>query len=470
MLIHSVRKTIEHYAMLAPGDRVGVAVSGGADSVALLHILSLLADEYDLALVILHLNHGVRGEESDGDEFFVRELGESMGIPTDSEKISVPALREEQGGSLEDICREERYSFFERMSRKHGLNKIALGHTLNDQTETVVMRFLRGSGLEGLKGFLPVRDGIYIRPFVAVTREQILSFLKERNINFVTDSSNRDNAYLRNRIRNTLVPELKASYNANLEENIGRSAEILRIEDDFIRESVEKILADWNIDRDAARIDIRKLRTLHPALQWRLIKAVLEGYSPAGNGIGYLHVQSVMHLVEGQSPSASVDLPFNLTVRREYEDIRISQGDGRLSNAPKKYKQSEAAEGEFSYDAEIPGNVTVTETGVGMNFDIVDISVADIHSNNPVFIDYNAISFPLVVRNVRSGDRIQPLGMKGTKKIHTLFIDEKIPKSRRKSISLLADQQSVLWIPGMCLSDRVKITDATEKVVKAEII
>lgn len=470
MPLLSVRKAIEQFEMLAPGDRVGVAVSGGADSVALLHMLSLIANEYDLTLVILHLNHGIRGEESDGDEFFVRELGKSMGIPTDSEKISVPALREKKGGSLEDICRDERYSFFERMVHKHELNKIALGHTLNDQTETVVMRFLRGSGLEGLKGFLPVRDGIYIRPFVAVTREEIISFLKERNIHFVTDSSNSDNTYLRNRIRNSLVPELKASYNVKLEENIGRSAEILRLEDDFIRTSVEAVIAEWKIDRNAPRIDIRNLKKLHPALQWRLIKVLLEGYSPAGNGIGYLHVQSVICLIEGHSPSASVDLPFALTVRREYENIIISQKDGGLPNAPKRYKQGEEMEDGFLYDVEMPGSVTVAETGARMNFEVLNVSAGDIHSDNPVFMDYNAISFPLVVRNVQSGDRIQPLGMKGSKKIHTLFIDEKIPKPRRRSISLLADQKSVLWVPGVCLSDRVKITDATEKVVKAEII
>ncbi len=465
-----VRKTIEKYAMLNPGDRVGVAVSGGADSIALLHMLSMLASEYDLALFILHLNHGIRGGESDGDELFVMELGKSMGIPADSEKVSIPALKKKKGGSLEDICRKERYSFFERMSQKHRLNKIALGHNLKDQTETVIMRFLRGSGLEGLKGFLPVRDGIYIRPFIDVTREEIISFLRERNISFVTDSSNKDNKYLRNRIRNILVPELKASYNMKLEENIGRTADILRIEDDFIRESIEGIISDWEIDRDNAGINIRKLKKLHPALQWRLIKTILEGYSTARNGIGYLHVKSVVDLIEGSSPNASVDLPLNLMARREYNELIISQGEGEVSHTSKNHFPDGRKKGDFSYTVKVPGSVDIIETGVRMNFDVVDVREADAYSDNPVFMDYNSISFPLVVRNIRSGDRIQPLGMKGTKKIKALFIDGKVPKSGRKSISLLVDQKSVLWVPGMRLSDRVKITNATEKVVKAENI
>ncbi|MBW2596638.1 MAG: tRNA lysidine(34) synthetase TilS [Deltaproteobacteria bacterium] len=465
-----VRKAIEKYSMLNPGDRVGIAVSGGADSVALLYELSILADEYDLALFILHLNHGIRGEESDRDEAFVVELAGSMGIPADSERVSIPELIEKKGGSLEDICREERYAFFERMSQKHGLNKIALGHNLNDQTETVIMRFLRGSGLEGLKGFLPVRDGIYIRPLIDSTREEIISFLEERDIRFVTDSSNADDIHLRNRIRNILVPELKASYNVRLEENISRTADILRLEDDFIRGSVEEIIADWKIDRGNARINIRKLKKLHPALQWRLIKTVLENRSPARNGIGYLHVKSVVDLVEGLRPNASVDLPFNLRAEREYDELIISQGEDRSPDTPKKYSPDGREDCNFSYTVEIPGSVNIVETGGKMVLDVIDADEANIQSDNSVFMDYNSISFPLVVRNIRAGDRIQPLGMKGTKKISELLIDKKIPKAGRKSISLLVDRKSVLWVPGVKLSDRVRITDVTEKVVKAKII
>ncbi len=465
-----VRKAIEKYSMLNPGDRVGVAVSGGADSVALLQELAMLAEDYDLTLFVLHLNHGIRGEESDRDEAFVIELAGSMGIPADSEKISIPELREKRTGSLEDICREERYAFFERMSQKHGLNKIALGHNLNDQAETVIMRFLRGSGLEGLKGFLPVRDGIYIRPLIDSTREEILSFLEERNIRFVTDSSNADDIHLRNRIRNILVPELKASYNVRLEENVSRTADILRLEDDFIRGSVQEVISDWKIERDTVRIDIRKLQQLHPALRWRLIKTVLEDRSPAGNGIGYLHVKSVTDLIEGLSPSASVDLPFNLRAQREYDILIISQKKGRVSRIPKSHSPNGGEKSDFSYTVEIPGSVSIVETGGKIVFEVIDAGEGDIHSDNAVFMDYNSISFPLVVRNLRAGDRIQPLGMKGTKKISELLIDEKIPKAGRKAIFLLVDRKSVLWVPDLRLSDRVRITNMTEKMVKAKII
>ena len=456
--MRTVKDTIERNAMLAPGDRVGVAVSGGADSVALLRILANLAAEYTLELVALHLNHGIRGEESDRDEAFVKDLTGSMGIPLEIENISIPTLRRERGGSLEDLCREERYAFFERMARRHTLNKIALGHTVNDQAETVIMRFLRGSGLEGLKGFLPVRDGIYIRPLMEVTRDEITSFLGEEGIPFVTDSSNRDETYLRNRIRGRLVPELKASYNARLEENIGRTAEILRLEDDFIRESVAGIVAEWKIDTDSARLPVARLKELHPALLWRLVKTILETHSPVKNGIGYLHVKAVADLVDGPNPSACANLPFNLTARREYDDLIIAPDDGSPDGC------------DFSYEVQIPGSVDIAETGGRMVFDLVDATEVDTRSDNPVFMDYDTISFPLVVRSMRAGDRIRPLGMEGTKKVAALLMDEKVPKVRRRSIPLLADRASVLWVPGVRLSDRVKMTDMTEKVVKAEII
>ncbi|MBN2539224.1 MAG: tRNA lysidine(34) synthetase TilS [Deltaproteobacteria bacterium] len=465
-----VRKAIEKYSMLNPGDRVGVAVSGGADSVALLQELAMVADEYDLALFVLHLNHGIRGEESDRDETFVIELAGSMCVPADSEKISIPALREKRTGSLEDICRKERYAFFERMSQKHRLNKIALGHNLNDQTETVIMRFLRGSGLEGLKGFLPVRDGIYIRPLIDSTREEIISFLEERDIRFVTDSSNANDIHLRNRIRNILIPELKASYNVRLEENISRTADILRLEDDFILGSVREIISDWKIERGNVRIHIRKLKQLHPALQWRLIKTVLEDRSPVGNGIGYLHVKSVADLIEGLSPSASVDLPFNLRAQREYDSLIISQKKGRVPHVSRGRSPNGGQKSDFSYPVEIPGSVHIVETGGKMIFDVIDAGEGNINSDNAVFMDYNSISFPLVVRSIKAGDRIQPLGMKGTKKISELLIDEKIPKASRRSIFLLVDQKSVLWVPDLRLSDRVRITNMTEKMVKAKII
>lgn len=457
--MQKARETIERHAMLVPGDRVGIAVSGGADSVALVHLLSGLAGAYSLTLMILHLNHGVRGGEADRDEQFVATMARSMGFSFDSERISVPKLRQQRGGgSVEDICRQERYAFFDRMVRKYALDRIALGHTLSDQAETVLMRFLRGSGLEGLKGFLPLRDGIYIRPLMEVTRDRVASYLEERDIPFVTDSSNKDTQYLRNRIRAELVPELKGSYNANLEETVGHTTEILRVEDDFVRESVAKIITEWEIDTEEARLSLTRLKELHPALLWRLIKTILESHSPLQNGIGYRHVKAVVDLINASGPNVSVDLPFNLAARREYGDLVVGP------------KESASAMRDFSCEVRIPGDVYVPGTGKRVVFEQAAVTEADLSSRNPVFMDCHAVSPPLVIRNIRPGDRIQPLGMRGMKKVARILMDAKIPKTRRRAMPLLADRKSVLWVPGLRLSERVRVTDMTEKVVKAEII
>ena len=453
--------------MLDMEDRVVVAVSGGPDSVALLKMLSMASEEYKLSLVVAHFNHGLRGEESDCEETFVRNLSRSMGIPFESEymnilaQVNTPTLPSPfKGGkkSVEDICRDVRYRFLVKVHKKYRMNKIALGHNLDDQVETVVMKFLRGSGMDGLRGILPVRDGIYIRPLIAVTRGEILDFLEKEGMKYVIDSSNIEDVYLRNRIRNRLIPELRGNYNPRLEENLGHMADIIRVEDDYIRTRVEEVLTSCGINRDEEeiRIKIPELTKLHEALQRRIIKTLLQDCSQSKKSVGYLHVKSVTDIIAGGSPNAFLSLPFGMEVRREYDFLVIS---GRKLPA------------RFYYNAEIPGRVDIKELGIKVNFDLMDIAPAlNFDTSSTVFMDNEEIFFPVIIRNAMPGDRIQPLGMNGTKKLKSFFIDEKIPKNRRREIPLLVDQKSVLWIMGMRLSERVKITSKTRRVVKIDVV
>ncbi|MBN2178534.1 MAG: tRNA lysidine(34) synthetase TilS [Deltaproteobacteria bacterium] len=474
-MLKRVRETIEKHGMLSYGDRVGVAVSGGPDSVALLNALIMIAPEYGIQLSVLHLNHGIRGEASDNDEAFVREEAKSKGIPFRSKSVSVPDIRKREKGSLEDISRKERYRFFEEIFQEDSLDKIALGHNLDDQAETVIIKFLRGSGMEGLRGMLPVRDGIYIRPLINVARSEIASFLEKEGIGFVRDASNESGQFLRNRIRNEMIPELRDNYNNALVDTINRTATILRIEDDFIQKTVEGILADWGISRDEneVRIEIKKLTTLHEALRQRIIKELLEDKTSSKKGIGYRHVRAVMDLAEGENVSGVLSLPFHVTVGREYDTISICRNeDVRHSSGAKSRRnvfEGETTEG-FSCQVKIPCRITVPDAEMSFCFEFVEGNEIDFSLGNAVFIDYNKIVPPMYIRNVREGDRIQPFGMEGTKKLSDIFIDKKIPKGKRGHIPLVADEKSVLWIPQIALSQRVKITDMTEKVVKAEII
>lgn len=305
-----------------------------------------------------------------------------------------------------------------------------------------------------------MRDGIYIRPLISITRKEILNFLKKEEMKYVTDSSNIEDTYLRNRIRNRLIPELRENYNPGLVENLGHMANIIRTEDDYIKMTVEEILESWNINRNEGeiRIKIPELVKPHKAIQWRIVKTLLQNYFPSKKEIGYIHVKSVMDLVDGDNPSGTLNLPFYLEVRREYDLITISK--------KKPNKNSE-----FCYGVEIPGIVNIKELDIKLSFHLVDkVSSANFNESSTVFMDYDQISFPLIIRNVKSGDRIQPFGMNGTKKLKSFFIDEKIPKNRRREIPLLVDQKSVLWIMGMRLCERAKITDKTRSIVKVEIV
>ncbi len=473
-VLSKVRKTIEEFAMLERGDRVVAAVSGGPDSVALLKALAMIAGEYDFSLMAAHLNHGLRGEESDREEDFVLTLCRGMGIEVVSKKVSL-RLIEKRGGSLEDLCRNERYAFLKETAKERGATKIALGHHLHDQAETVLMNFLRGSGAEGLRGMLPVREGMFIRPLLKVFRHEILAFLEKEGLSFVSDSSNVQDFCLRNRIRHHLMPILKEGYNPRLEETLCRTAEIMRLDDEYMDCEAAVLLQRWGIacGKDENAIPIPALLNLHEALRSRVIKMALTWALPSGKGIGFKHVKAVAALAQGRGGCRSVNLPGGITVIREYDLLIVSQKADINENSGRRTPVStEREKGHFCYILEIPGSVDIKESGATITFQFVEKPPSGYLSGKEriVYMDYEALHPPIVLRSVRPGDRFQPLGMAGNKKLKSFFIDEKIPRRLRGSIPILADRHSVLWIAGMRMGERAKITPETRRVLKIEIV
>ena len=250
-MLKTVRKTIERSSMLARGDHLLVAVSGGPDSVALLRVLMLLSPEYQLQLTTAHLNHGLRDTEAKEEEDFVRRISKAMGITCICKKVDIRMLRTGKGRSLEEIAREERYKFLSETAEACGAQKIATGHHHDDQAETILINLIRGSGLEGLKGIAPVRDDLIIRPLLDVGREEILAFLKREGLAYMVDSSNLDPIYLRNRIRIDLIPDLRVRYNPQIVPGLCRMAEIVRREDNYLQNVVRQMLREWGISPGA---------------------------------------------------------------------------------------------------------------------------------------------------------------------------------------------------------------------------
>lgn len=316
-MLKKFKNTIEKYNLLQKGDRVVVALSGGPDSTALMIVLAALSGEMDLKLIVAHFNHGLRGRQSDTDEKFSRNLAQKLGLPFCSEKMDKKSSQ--KGISPEDFYRRQRYNFLEQTAANNKAKKIALGHNLQDQAETVLLNFLRGSGLDGLKGILPMRDGKIIRPLIETPREEIISFLDKSGISYRHDRSNESMIYLRNQIRRKLIPHIKEKYNPKIEENLARMAEILRVEDDFIQKQVKKALRSHSVQRNQNRISIKTgfLKKLPTAIRWRLFKTILEDLSPAKNGISFLHVMSMDNLTQKGETGKRIILPFKIEARRE---------------------------------------------------------------------------------------------------------------------------------------------------------
>lgn len=330
-MLKRVKQTIAEGALLERGDHLLIAVSGGPDSVALLWTLVLLTREYRLQMTAAHLNHGLRGAEAEADETFVQSLCAGMGINCISRTVDI-GTRQKGGRSLEDVSREERYRFLAETAQHCGANKIATGHQRDDQAETVLIHLLRGCGLEGLRGILPLRDGRIIRPLLHVGREEILAFLHREGLPYMTDSSNLSPRFLRNRIRHQLLPELTARFNPSIVRGLSHTAEVIRREDDYLQETVRQILNRWGIPPGEGdiRVPLADFLGLHPALQGRVIKQLLGSATRSGKGFGYRHIEAVLALARRpHRHKASLDLPGWVCAEKDGSFLRIGRVKGR---------------------------------------------------------------------------------------------------------------------------------------------
>ena len=436
--------------MLKPSDKVIVAVSGGADSVCLLHCLLELAPEFGLELLAAHFNHKLRAAESDEDQHFVEELCLKLGVELRTGSADIKKIALKRKGSLEEICRESRYEFLLSLMRGNGFGKIALGHNLDDQAETVLMNVIRGSGIDGLKGIDPVRD-CFIRPLIEAARAEIIEYLDHRNIPFRSDSSNLDNSFRRNSVRNSLIPEIREKYNPSVSAALGRLAAIARMENSFLEKVAREAL-----DHLQPRINIEELLRYDPAIRNRIIKMALEELSPVKGGISHEHVTAALGVITGSDPGSCINLPYGISVRREYDFVFIGREE---RNDP-----------EFKYIINVPGILILKETGMEFRFALLDRPPEDTHGEWKAFMDYSNVVPPLVFRNYRPGDRIQPFGMDGHKKLQDVFTDRKIPRGRRRAIPVLADAESILWVPGVVMSERMRVARNSGNILSVEKI
>lgn len=447
-----VINTINKYNMISKGDKIVIGLSGGPDSTALLHVLNSLREDYGIKLYAVHINHMIRGDEALRDEEYSKSLSERLNVPFFLKRAEVIKFAKEKKMSLEEAGRYIRYSFFNEVAKEVGANKIALAHNMNDQAETMIMRFFRGSGISGLCGIKPVRDNKYIRPIIECNREEIEEYCKVNNLNPIIDSTNEESIYVRNRIRLEVIPYIKNYFNPNIVESLYRSSEIIRDEEDFIKIEAMKCIEVIKL-KDG--YDVKKFNSLHIAIKRRILRSIIEDAKGNLNGIEGKHIEECIEIIKNEDTGKRVSLPDNIECLIEYDIFKIN-------------KKTQIKD--FEIELKIPGKVILEEQNI-------EISLKIICKNNYTFrdtmfikyFDYDKIKDKLCIRNRRDGDYMYPKGMEGRKKIKDIFIDKKIPRDVRDRIPLIALGNEILWIPKIRDTRNYKIDENTKHILEIKI-
>ncbi len=477
-LLAAVQAAIGEQHLFPDSGVVVVGVSGGPDSVCLLHLLKSLCGPEGpyprVSLHVAHLDHGLRGDAGRADAAFVANLAAQWGLPCTLGQEDVPALARENHRSLEDEARRVRYFFLRQVAREVGAARIAVAHHADDQVETLVMHWLRGSGLAGLAGMRPL-EGDIIRPLLSVSRAEILRYCQQHQLLYREDASNQDRRFLRNRVRHDLLPMLE-QYNPNLRETLLRSAAVLAEDEAYIQTQVNACWPEVIVSEAGPRLegDVAAYRRLPLALRHHLL--ICAGLLASGGEthLEHRHVQACDALLLRAAGSGALDLPGGLRLRREYG--RFILGDAAK---PTSEPSAASAQCQQMVPLAVPGEARLP----GSRW-LVQARVLESQSSPPPgyergnvqgrrgYMDLDAVAAhqPLHVRARRAGDRFRPLGMPTEKKLQDVLVDAKIPRAERDTLPLVcgADDR-ILWVAGYQVADQVKLTPTTRRVLALEL-
>lgn len=489
-LLTAVQSFILEHRLLPQSGWVVVGVSGGPDSVCLLHVLRCLcAPEGPFPAVklhVAHLDHMLRGEESRADAAFVADLAARWGLPCTIGQVDVTAEAKAARQSIEEAARVARYVFLRQVAAETGAERIAVAHHADDQVETLVMHWLRGSGLAGLAGMRPLEKEL-IRPLLAVRRDEILAYCARHHLDFREDASNQDPRFLRNRIRHALLPVLEG-YNANLRETLLRNAEIFAEEERYFQAQVEAawpqvITAQAGADPGAARVegDVAAYRRLPLAVRRRFLRHLGLWVSSGAVALELRHISAIDDLLQRAAGSGELHLPGDMRVQRIYGRFEFGY-PLTPERTGQTYGPLEAPKDE-PVPLPVPGEACLPGTRWRVRAQILDGASAPPPGYEQSgaqsgwesrwgYMDLEAAEkyLPLALRTRRAGDRFRPLGMAQEKKLQDVFVDAKIPRTTRGTLPLVCGADgTLLWVPGYVVSDLVKLTPQTRRVLALEL-
>jgi tRNA(Ile)-lysidine synthase len=454
-LLTRVADTMERYGMVRPGQRVGVAVSGGADSVCLLHCLLLLAERWDLRLHVLHLDHNLRGEESREDAEFVRRMAADLALPITVGQAD-PGSRPE---NLEQAGRQARLAFFRDAMAGGAVDRLALGHTRSDQAETVLFRFLRGSGSAGLAGIRPVtRDGL-IRPLIELDRGDVEGFLRARSLPWREDSSNASERFARNRIRHGLLPLLAREWNPAIAETLAHTAEWAEAEESYWDEELDRLSAGRLREQDGAvLLHAPSLASLPTAAARRLIRRAIERAKGDLRGVSFQHGEQVLGMAAKEQGHGHVAIP-GLEAVRSFEWLRLAR---RGTAGP-----AEA----YCLPAGVPGTLRPPGPGAAISLELIEKpetfeGFESVYNSGMGCLDWRHLSSPLELRSWKPGDRYQPSGSSGIEKIKTLFQRARIPVWERRGWPVLWGGEAIIWVRRFGPSALVAANSSSSKILR----
>lgn len=413
MVLDIIKKTLREYNLINKGDSVLVGLSGGADSVCLTHALWSLKDEFDMELYTAHINHGIRGEEANRDELFAENFSEKLGIKCFVLNVDIPEIAKDTNVSEETAGRNVRYKFFNELCKTHNINKVATAHNRNDNAETLLMNFMRGSTTNGLCGIPYIRENI-IRPILNVSRDDIEQYCSDNGLEYMTDSTNLTEEYTRNKIRHTLLPYIQKEFNESFIKTVTENACLIKDDSDYL-----DIIAEDFYKKHVKNctVEIKNIKTTNIAVKRRVVRYMLRDIYNGLNDISSKYVSDILSLADKTS-GRQINLPNGIIAKNEYGKIILEH----IIEEIQQYEVSINI-GETLAISELNKKVCVSKTNTRSKDGAIYISSDNFDK--------------IIVRSRRNGDKFQPMGMNGTKKLKEYFIDKKIPKDKRNGVPII---------------------------------
>ncbi len=449
MILDRIKKTIQEYKLLEKKDKILIAYSGGVDSTGLLNLLLELREEWSFELFLGHFNHKLR-HTADEDEQFVRRLARKCSLPIIVGSKDVRSYAKAKKLNIEEAGRELRYDFLKKTALKIGGAKIATGHTKTDQAETFLMRLMRGSGLRGLGGIFPLVEGTIIRPLIQVERQEIEAYLKGKRIEFRIDESNLDRRFLRNRIRLDLIPYIQENFEPEIVSSLGRIASIIREEDSLLEKIAQRTTKKAVLKKNnRISLEVKSLSSLPRAMARRVVRDFI--FELRGNlrEISFGDVESVLGMKEGK------EFPL-----RKDHILRREQGKIFL-----KSKVTPKIKYEYRWEGKRPLEIKELKLKFeGKKMKKGKSLSLDFNDQTSAFLDLGKLKLPLLVRNRREGDRYQPLGAPGQKKLKEIMRAKGIPLSERDRRPVFFSGDKIIWIPGLPVSEKFKVEKGTSDI------